>query len=106
MKRENGYIFTNKVHSNTGIMSTVLGGLTIGSNLYAIMTSYALAGEVPVSFGTALAFTAVLAIAGLVLGIVSRTERNKFYFFSYLGIGSNVISLALTSTILYAGAYL
>ena len=103
MKRKNGYIFTNKVHSNTGIMSTVLGGLTIGSNLYAIMTSYALAGEVPVSFGTALAFTAVLAIAGLVLGIVSRTERNKF---SYLGIGSNVISLALTSTILYAGAYL
>ena len=50
MKRKNGYIFTNKVHSNTGIMSTVLGGLTIGSNLYAIMTSYALAGEVPVSF--------------------------------------------------------
>ena len=106
MKRKNGYIFTNKVHSNTGIMSTVLGGLTIGSNLYAIMTSYALAGEVPVSFGTALVFTAVLAVAGLVLGIVSRTERNKFYFFSYLGIVLNLLAIGLVSMILYAGALL
>lgn len=106
MKRKNGYIFTNKKHSNTGIMSTVMGGLTISSNLYAIMQSYALAGEVPVSFGTALAFTAFLALVGLILGVVSRTEKNKFYFFSYLGIGLNVIGLAFTSAILYAGVYL
>ena len=106
MKRKNGYIFTNKTQSNTGIMSTILGGLTIGSNLYAIMQSYALAGEVPANFGTALAFTALLACVGLILGIVSRTEKNKFYLFSYLGIGLNVIGLAFTSAILYAGAYL
>lgn len=87
-------------------MSTVLGSMAILSNVYAISKSYHLAGEVPVRFGAALAFTTLFALVGMVLGVISRTEKNKFFLFSYLGLGLNFIALAMVSAILYSGAYL
>ena len=42
---------------------------------------------------------------GIGLGLVSKTERDKFYLFTYVGIVLNVLTLALISVILYAGAY-
>jgi hypothetical protein len=42
---------------------------------------------------------------GIGLGLVSKTERDKFYLFTYVGIFLNVLALAMVSVILYAGAY-
>ena len=47
----------------------------------------------------------VYAFVGIGLGVVSKTERDKFYLFTYLGIILNMLALALISVILYAGAY-
>lgn len=105
MGRKNSYIFTNKEHSRKGIMSTILGVISLVTLAYAIVTSYRRAGEIPVQYGAAAMLVMFFAFAGIVLGVVSKTERDKFYLFSYLGIGLNVLVLAVISVILYAGAY-
>lgn len=101
-----GFIFTNKKQTNIGIMSTIIGAMCILSNLYGYIKSYKYAGAVPQNVGAALFLTAVLSCIGLILGAVSRTEKNKFYLFSYLGIIFNTAALIMTGGILYAGAYL
>lgn len=103
MFRTKGYIFTNKKHSGKGIMSTCFGLIGICSNAYGLYESYQSNGLVPVGFGAALFLTMCLTLVGLILGILGKTEQDRFYLFAYLGIFLNVISLFVTSFILYAG---
>ena len=49
--------------------------------------------------------TVKIFFVGIILGVISRMERDKYYLFSYLGIALNVLVLAAISIILYAGAY-
>lgn len=106
MNRKKGYIFTNKQHTMWGVVSTTIGIMTIASNVYSIITSFQLRGHVSVRFGSALFVTAFCAIIGLICGVYAKMEKDKFYFFAYLGIILNVIALAFTSIVLYAGTYL
>lgn len=105
MSKKNSYMFTNKEHTQKGIMSTVLGVISLATLGYAIVMSYLKVGEVPVQYGAAAMLVMFFAFAGIMLGVVSKTERDKYYFFSYLGIALNVLVLAVISVILYAGAY-
>ncbi len=105
MGKKNSYIFTNKEHSRKGIMSTILGVISLATLAYAIIMSYKRAGEIPIQYGAAAMLVMFFAFAGIVLGVISKTERDKFYLFTYLGIALNVLVLAAISTILYAGAY-
>lgn len=99
------FMFTNKEHTLKGIMATILGVISLVSLVYIIGESYANAGEVPLQYGAVAFLTMIFAFAGIVLGVLSKSERDKFYFFSYLGIVLNVLVLAALSVILYAGAY-
>lgn len=99
------FMFTNKEHTLKGIMATILGVLSLGSLVYIIVDSYTRAGEVPLQYGAVAFLTMIFAFVGIVLGVISKSERDKFYFFSYLGIVLNVLVLAVLSVILYAGAY-
>ena len=47
----------------------------------------------------------IFAFVGIILGVVSKTDKDKFYLFSYIGIVLNVLVLVVISVILYAGAY-
>jgi uncharacterized membrane protein YukC len=47
----------------------------------------------------------IFAFVGIVLGVMARMEKDKYYVYAYLGIGLNVLALAAISIILYAGAY-
>ena len=105
MSRKNSFMFTNKSHTEKGIMSTILGIISLATLGYAIAMSYLNAGEIPSQYGVAALLATVFAFIGAALGAVSRTEKDKFYFFSYLGIVLNVLALAVVSAILYAGAY-
>ena len=73
--------------------------------VYSILDSYAKAGEIPLQYGAVAFLTMIFAFVGIVLGVLSKSERDKFYFFSYLGIVLNVLVLVALSVILYAGAY-
>ena len=105
MNHKNSYMFTNKSHTRRGIMATILGVISLATLFYALFVSYQNAGAVPGQYGAAALLATVYAFVGAALGVVSRTERDKFYFFSYLGIFLNVLALAVVSAFLYAGAY-
>lgn len=103
--KKNSYMFTNKQHTQKGIMSTILGVISLATLGYAIVMSYLKSGDIPRQYGTAAMLVMFFAFAGVALGVVSKTERDKFYLFTYLGIVLNVLALAVISVILYAGAY-
>lgn len=105
MGKKNGYIFTNKEHTRKGIMATILGIISIATLVYTVLMSYRQDGNVPRQYGAAAMLVMVFAFVGIILGVISRMERDKYYLFSYLGIALNVLVLAAISIILYAGAY-
>lgn len=105
MAKKNSYMFTSKQHTQKGIMSTILGIISLGTLAYAVVMSYLKAGDIPRQYGAAAMLVMIFAFIGIILGVVSKTERDKFYFFTYLGIVLNVLALAVISIILYAGAY-
>ena len=105
MGHKNSFIFTNKSHTQRGIMATILGVISLVTLGYTVVMSYWNAGEIPVQYGAAVFLVTIFALVGAALGVISRTERDKYYFFSYLGIFLNVLALGGVSAILYAGAY-
>lgn len=105
MGKKKGYIFTNKEHTRKGIMATILGIISMATLVYTVLMSYRQNGEVPRQYGAAAMLVMVFAFVGIILGVISRMERDKYYLFSYLGIALNVLVLAAISVILYAGAY-
>jgi len=105
MAKKNSFMFTNKEHTQKGIMATILGVISLATLAYMVIMSYQRAGDVPLQYGAAALLSMVFAFVGIILGVISKSERDKFYLFSYLGIGLNVLVLAVLSVILYAGAY-
>lgn len=88
------------------IMSTVLGVLSTGSMILAAYLSYVEKGAENIRYGTACFLALIFAFVGVALGVAGRMEKDKFYLFSYIGIGMNLAAIGLASLILYAGALL
>ena len=105
MARKSGYMFTNKNHPEKAIMSSVLGIICLFSIALSVYYSFQSAGQAAFQYGTVILLTLIFSLAGETLGVISKFEKEKFYFFSYLGITLNTLSLAAISFILYAGAY-
>lgn len=105
MGHKNSYIFTSKSHTQKGIMATILGVISLATLIYTVVMSYRSTGEIPIQYGAAVLLVTFFALAGAALGVISRTERDKYYFFSYLGILLNLLVLGGISAVLYAGAY-
>ncbi|MCM1038033.1 MAG: DUF6142 family protein [Roseburia sp.] len=105
MSHKNSYMFTNKSHSGRGIMATILGIISLTTLAYTLIMSYKNAGDIPGQYGAAALLVTIFAFVGVALGLISKTERDRYYFFSYLGILLNVLALLVVSAILYAGAY-
>lgn len=105
MAKKNSYMFTSKQHTQKGIMSTILGVISLVTLAYTVIMSYLKAGNVPRQYGAAVMLVMIFAFVGIILGVVSKTERDKFYLFTYIGIVLNVLALLVISVILYAGAY-
>lgn len=100
------YIFTNKEHPRKSIMSTILGGISVASLILAAYLSYMDKGAENMRYGSACFLAMLFAFVGVILGVLGRTERDKFYLFSYIGIVLNLVAIGLVSLILYAGALL
>lgn len=105
MFKKSSFMFTTKEHTLKGIMATILGVISLVTIGYVVLDSYWNAGAVPLQYGAVAFLTMVFAFVGIILGVISKSERDKFYFFSYLGIVLNVLVLVALSVILYAGAY-
>ena len=106
MTRKKGYIFTNKQHTEKGIMSTILGCLSCVTMGAAIYLSYLNKGVPSVRYGTAALLAVIFMVVGLGLGIWSTIEKEKFRLFTVIGILVNIAAFGMLSLILFAGAYL
>lgn len=104
-KNKKNYIFTNKTFSLKAIMSVILGVIGIASILVAVALTYSRGGNATLEYGGVVLLCLIYGFVGLILGIVSKKEPDKYYFWSYLGMVFNVIVIGMVSFILYAGAY-
>ncbi len=105
MFKRRGYIFTTKRHSKRGIMSTVLGTLSIITLSMDVYLSYLNQGVVSARHGAAALLAIIFMVIGLFLGLWSTTEQERYRLFTVLGITANSLALGILSLILYAGAY-
>ncbi len=101
--KKGAYVFTARRHPEKGIMSMILGVVSLVSIGAAVYLSYQNGGSAKPQYGAAVFLVMLYAFAGLALGVVSRMEKDKYYLFPHLGIGLNFLSLALISMILYSG---
>lgn len=101
--RKSGYIFTAKKHPEKGIMSAILGTISLISIIAAVFLTYQNGGNAKPQYGAAVFLVTLFSLVGLVLGVLSRMEKDKYYLFPHLGIGFNVLALAMISFILFAG---
>ncbi|MBR5596132.1 MAG: hypothetical protein IKW30_01845 [Lachnospiraceae bacterium] len=105
MEQSRRYRFTNKKHPEKGIMSVILGIISLVSIWIAVYQTFLARGEAATNMGVVGLTITIFSVIGLVLGYIAKKEQDKFMFFPYLGMVLNVLALAGISVILYAGAY-
>lgn len=86
-------------------MSAILGIISLGALGAAVYMTFLAGGEAMVGYGVTALLAALFSIAGFVLGIMSKLEKDKFYLFSYIGIMTNFLAIAAIVYIIYAGVY-
>jgi hypothetical protein len=99
------YIFTNKKHPQRAILSTILGTISFVSIIMMLYFTFQEGGIARPRYGFSMLIAVLFSATGLVLGILSRMEPDKFYFFSYLGLAINLMVLVSAGFILFVGAY-
>ena len=104
-RNSKNYIFTNKTFSQKAIMSVILGVIGIASIIVAVAFTYVKGGNASLEYGGVVLLSLLYGFGGLILGILSKKEPDKYYFLSYLGMVLNGVILVMVSMILYAGAY-
>lgn len=106
MARKKNYIFTNKKHSEKAIMSAILGIISTISLVVVIYLTYIKGGEAPANYGMTGLLIVIFSIVGVLLGIVSATEKDRFKLFPTIGIILNSVALTGIGLVVYAGMYL
>ena len=97
------YKFTNKRHSMKALMGVILALIGIVSVLICIVLSFKNGGQAGLNYGAVTLLAMIMAFVGLILGVISRTEPDRYYFFSDLGIVLNILMLAAGGGILALG---
>lgn len=106
MGRRPNYIFTNKKHSDKAVMSTILGVISVLSLGAVLYLSSVQKGEAPAGYGVTGFLVAVFSLTGLILGIVTAVEKDRYKLFPCLGILFNLIALLGIGLVVFAGMYL
>lgn len=105
MGRKKQYIFTNKKYSEKSIMSAILGGISVGALIAAVYYTFLANGEAMVGYGLTGLLAAIFSVIGLILGILSKIEKDRFYLFSYIGIALNGMAILSIVYIIYIGNF-
>ena len=79
------YIFTDKKHTHKGIISTALGVIDLATIIYAIRYTFLAGGNAKDSYAASLFLVLLFAFAGIILGFIGKSERDKFHLFAYMG---------------------
>ena len=98
-----GYIFTDKKNPKRGIMSAILGAISVASVCLAVYLTYQNKGNAPVQYGSVILLSLIFAVAGMVLGILAMLEKDIFRVFPVMGIVLNGLTILAGGFILYLG---
>ncbi len=85
MAKKMMYSFTEKKHSVNGIISTIMGGISLVFLLAMVYASYYMRGDAGIYAGAFGASGLIFAFAGFVVGIISFSEKNIKYKYPKLG---------------------
>lgn len=86
-------------------MSTILGiisNMSLGSVIYL---TYAQGGEAPTGYGITGLLIAIFSITGLLLGILTAMEKDRYKLFPCLGIIFNLIAITGIGLVVYMGTF-
>ena len=97
------YMFTDNRHPEKGVMSAILGCISVGAIIAAVVFTYNDGGQAQLRYAAAVMVAACFSVAGLILGIMSRFERDIFKLFPNLGIILNLLSFIFIIFILVLG---
>ena len=97
------FVFTDNRHPSTGILSALLGLLSIGGIITAIARTFLSGGTVYGNITLGGVICAIYAVAGLILAIHARFERNVFMFFPKLGTVLNICAILAIAGLYYLG---
>lgn len=87
------YMFTDNRHPEKGIMSAALGCISVTTYVIAVLFTYNNGGEALLQYAAAAFVAAIFSVVGLVLGIMSRFEKDIFKFFPNVGIILNSLTV-------------
>lgn len=85
------YKFTNKKHSIGGVISTFMAIVAIVLVIVAIVTSFKAEGKGGEEVGIFAMMSMVFSVFGLVTGLLSYREFDRYYTFSLIGSLANGI---------------
>ncbi|MCR5670760.1 MAG: DUF6142 family protein [Butyrivibrio sp.] len=97
------YMFTDNRHPEKGIMSSVLGIISVGALIAAVLFTYRDGGQAQLRYAAAAFVAAIFSVVGFVLGIMSRFEKDIFKLFPNLGIILNFISIVFIIFVVVLG---
>lgn len=103
--RRRKHLFTSKKKSNRALLGDCFGAISLFFGLLTVYLSFRRGGEAPLQYGAVLLLCTVLALAGMILSVLSRREPDCYYFFSYLGMLLNGLMLLLGAVIVYLGTF-
>lgn len=86
-----GYKFTNKNNTRGGIISTILAVIALITVAAGVIISYNKSGAAGTLVGGLGTMSFLIATVGLICGLKSFKEIDKFYLFSWIGTISNGI---------------
>ena len=87
------YMFTDNRHPERGIMSAVLGCISVTTYVLAVFFTYNNGGEALLQYAAAAFVAAIFSVVGLILGIMSRFEKDIFKLFPNIGIVLNSLTV-------------
>ena len=97
------YMFTDNRHPEKGVMSAILGLTSVGALFAAVFFTYRDGGQAQIRYAAAALVAAVFSVVGLILGIMSRFERDIFKLFPNLGIILNSVAVLFVIFLLLLG---
>lgn len=106
MAHKKHYIFTNKKHSPKAIMSAILGLISVISLIAVIYLTYLKEGNAPANYGLTGLLIFLFSVIGLILGIMTAMEKDKYKLFPFLGILFNALSFIGIGIVIYVGNYI
>lgn len=96
-------MFTDNRHPEKGVMSAILGCISVTALVVSVVFTYRDGGQAQIRYAAAALVAAIFSVAGIILGIMSRFERDIFKLFPNLGIILNLLSIIFIVFLLVLG---